>query len=1110
MLVLHGFWAAREGLCLWAEDSELAVASTSHALRSARPHPFAAPSSTLATLHAGKPAEAVLLLPSVRAAPLDSPELVRAAPRPGPRAGPALLPWTVPVVLLSATSALAAIPERAPGIRYGASMDYLAALAGFATELVARGRVLPTLDHDGASAVARWRPVIQGPDVATMHALAAAMPPVCRALARQAAPGEAARGSAGHVPEADDAHEVMTAALAALVDAAAREALPPGLRLAPSRRGRLPARLPAADAWLTALGGLDGRLDADPAELSVLAQALAPWEDVGTGQTGPARATFRLTEVPAEPDDGLFAAFAGDLPAGLADGAGGERDARPPDDAATTVLGESDSARSAGQSPGTTGQRPADPDTGSPAGPAGDGYADLGAASQGDPAGGQHEPGWRLEFLLQSVADPSLLIGAEQTWADDGTLSRWLPRPQELLLAELGRASRVYPELADGLRQPRPSALDLDADGAYRFLSVAAPALDEAGFGVLLPSWWNRRRRLGLTASAHTQADGVVAKPGMFGKDQLVDFRWQLAIGDDTLTEEEIAALAQTKAPLVRVRGQWVAVDPDQLRRGLEFLAGNQAAQVTAGEILRLAAAHLEDSGIPLPVTGVDADGWVGELLGGSVSQQFRFLPVPAHFLAKLRPYQERGLSWLAFLAAAGLGACLADDMGLGKTVQLLALEAVQRTENPGGPPTLLLCPMSLVGNWQREAARFAPALRVYAHHGRERLREGELAGRLAETDLMVTTYATATRDMDELAGCEWQRVVLDEAQAVKNSRSQAARAVRRLRAGQRIALTGTPVENRLAELWSLMDFLNPGLLGPADQFRARYAIPVERHGQTEPAERLRAITRPYVLRRLKTDPAIISDLPEKIEIKQYCRLTTEQASLYQSVVDDMLEKIENSEGIERRGNVLAAMAKLKQVCNHPALLLHDRSAVGTRSGKVIRLEEICEEILAEGDKALLFTQFTEFAAMLLPHLAARFGTDIAYLHGGTSKKRRDDLVTRFQSGDGAPLFLLSLRAGGTGLNLTAANHVIHLDRWWNPAVENQATDRAFRIGQKRNVQVRKFICTGTLEEKIDEMIEEKKALANLVISDGEGWLTELSTGELRRVFELSAEAVGE
>jgi SNF2 family DNA or RNA helicase len=1052
MLVLHGFWTARDGLCLWAEDSALPVTSTSHALRSARPHPFAAPAGVLTALHAGKPAEADLLLPSLRMAPLDSPELIRTTPRPPARSEPMLLPWTVPIVMLYAAPALAAIPERAPGVRYGASMDYLAGLAAFGCELVARGRVLPTLDHDGAGAVARWRPVIQGPDVAAMHALVAAMPPVCRAV-----PGHA------------DPHEVMAAALAALVDAAAREALRAGLTLVPPRRGRLPARLPAAEAWLTALTGSDGRFDADPEELPVLARALAPWEDIGTGRTGPARATFRLAEVTAEPDDMLFG-----------------------------------SAGAAG--PGVPEREPASGVPGSPEA----GQAPV--AGDGDAPGHDEapEPGWRLEFLLQSIADPSLLIPAEQTWADDGTLSRWLPRPQELLLGELGRASRIYPELADGLRQARPCALDLNADGAYRFLSTVAPALDEAGFGVLLPSWWDRRARLGLTMSAHTPADGVVAKPGKFGKDQLMDFRWRLAVGDDTLSEAEITALAQTKAPLVRLRGQWVAVDPDQLKRGLEFLARNKAGRMSAGELLRLAAAHPEDSATPLPVTGIQADGWVGELLGGSVSDKVRSIPVPANFRAKLRPYQERGLSWLAFLSSIGFGACLADDMGLGKTVQLLALEAVHRAERPGDPPTLLLCPMSLVGNWQREAARFAPTLRVYAHHGRERLREGELAGRLATADLMVTTYATATRDIEELAGYEWRRVVLDEAQAVKNSLSQAARAVRRLRAGQRVALTGTPVENRLAELWSLMDFLNPGLLGPADKFRTRYAIPVERHGQTEPAERLRAITRPYVLRRLKTDPAIINDLPEKIEIKQYCRLTTEQASLYQSVVDDMMEKIENSQGIERRGNVLATMAKLKQVCNHPALLLHDRSAVGARSGKVIRLEEICEEILAEGDKALLFTQFTEFAAMLLPHLAARFGTDISYLHGGTSKKRRDELVTRFQSGDGPPLFLLSLRAGGTGLNLTAASHVIHLDRWWNPAVENQATDRAFRIGQKRNVQVRKFICTGTLEEKIDEMIEEKKALANLVISDGEGWLTELSTGELRSMFELSAEAVGD
>ncbi|MDQ3764287.1 MAG: DEAD/DEAH box helicase, partial [Actinomycetota bacterium] len=448
--------------------------------------------------------------------------------------------------------------------------------------------------------------------------------------------------------------------------------------------------------------------------------------------------------------------------------------------------------------------------------------------------------------------------------------------------------------------------------------------------------------------------------------------------------------------------------------------------------------------------------------------------------------------------------------MGVGKTVQLLAMEYLQRHQDPGTGPTLLLCPMSLVGNWQREAARFAPDLRVYPHHGSARLHGDVLRRRLEDTDLVVTTYATATRDIDELAEYRWNRVVLDEAQAVKNSLSRGAKAVRRLEARHRIALTGTPVENRLAELWAIMDFLNPGLLGSSELFRTRYAIPVERYGQTEPAERLRAITRPYVLRRLKTDPAIIDDLPEKIEIKQYCQLTTEQASLYQSIVDDMLEKIENTQGIERRGNVLAAMAKLKQVCNHPAQLLHDRSPIGTRSGKVIRLEEILEEILAEGDRVLCFTQFTEFAEMLVPHLAARFGQDVLYLHGGTPRKRRDEMVARFQSEDGPSIFLLSLKAGGTGLNLTAANHVVHLDRWWNPAVENQATDRAFRIGQKRTVQVRKFICTGTLEEKIDDMIEEKKVLADLVVSDGEGWLTELSTHDLREVFALSAGAVGE
>jgi SNF2 family DNA or RNA helicase len=1008
MLVLHGFWSPDNGLCLWAEDSGPAVKSPRQALRSARPHPFAAPAAAIAGLHGGKAGEATLLLPSLRKAPLDSPELVRVKPRPPLRSKPALLPWTVPVVVLEAGAALGALSERAPGIRYGTSLDYLSEVAAFARELVIRGRVLPTLRRDDAGAAARWRPVLQGPDIAAAQALIAAMPPVCRAASGQ-----------------DDPHELFSAALLDLADAGTRTALPGDLDLTPPRRGRRPRECAAIETWLTALSAPDGRFSADAAALGTLAEALRPWEEVGAGQAGPARATFRL--------------------AGISDDEG-----------------------------------------------------------TGDGAG------WRLEFLLQSMADPSLLVPAEHAWADDGSLSRWLARPQELLLTELGRASRIYPELAEGLRRPTPCALELDAEGAYRFLSAVAPALDEAGFGILLPSWWDRRRKLGLTASAHTPVDGVVGKTGKFGREQLMDFRWQLAVGEDTLTEEEISLLAEAKAPLIRLRGQWVAIDPEQLKRGLAFLKRNPAVRKTAAEILALAASHPDDVETPLPVTEVRADGWLGDLLAGEGPRALQAVSVPDDFRAELRPYQQRGVSWLAFLSSLGLGACLADDMGLGKTIQMLAVEALHRAADPHAPPTLLLCPMSLVGNWEREAAKFAPALRVYAHHGRERLRGEQFRERLGEADLVVTTYATATRDIDELAACEWRCVVLDEAQAIKNALSRSAKAVKRLRAGHRVALTGTPVENRLAELWSLMDFLNPGMLGSSDVFRGRYAIPVERYGLTEPAERLRAITRPYILRRLKTDPAIISDLPEKIEIKQYCQLTTEQASLYQSVVDDMMEKIENSEGIERRGNVLAAMAKLKQVCNHPALLLHDRSEIGTRSGKIIRLEEILEEILAEGDKVLFFTQFTEFAEMLLPHLATRFGTDIAYLHGGTPKQRRDELVTRFQADDGPPVFLLSLRAGGVGLNLTAASQVIHLDRWWNPAVENQATDRAFRIGQQKNVQVRKFICTGTLEEKIDEMIEEKKALADLVIGDGEGWLTELSTRDLRRVFALSKEAVGE
>ncbi|MCW2719680.1 DEAD/DEAH box helicase [Pseudonocardia sp.] len=717
---------------------------------------------------------------------------------------------------------------------------------------------------------------------------------------------------------------------------------------------------------------------------------------------------------------------------------------------------------------------------------------------------------WILEFFLQSTADPSLLLPAAQVWS--GRAERLVAEPQDLLLGELGRAALVLPALAPALRSARPEMLELDNGGAARFLAVDAPLLIEAGFGVQLPTGWDGSRRVGLSLSARsTPTDRVLTRGGL-GREELADFRWSVAVGDEELSEEELTELVAAKAELVRVRGRWVTVDADRLRAGLEFLRrGRKRPTPTVAEVLSLAQRHPDDwagdDDVPLPVTEIHAEGWIGDLLEGRAERSITPVEPPPGFLATLRPYQARGLSWLAFLSSLGLGACLADDMGLGKTVQLLALEARERSDQVQGP-TLLLCPMSLVGTWQREAARFAPDLRILAHHGPTRLHGPELTAAVRASDIVVTTYATATRDADELAEIGWRRLVLDEAQAVKNSRASHARAVRRFDAEHRVALTGTPVENRLSELWSVMDVLNPGLLGTADAFRARYAIPVERHGDTEAAERLRTITRPYLLRRIKTDPTIIDDLPEKIEINQHYRLTPEQASLYRTVVDDMMEKIEDSQGIQRRGNVLSAMAKLKQVCNHPAQLLHDGSAVGRRSGKVIRLEEILGEILDEGDRVLCFTQFTEFGHMLVPHLSARFDTDIAFLHGGTPKKRRDEMVARFQEGDGPPVMLLSLKAGGTGLTLTAANHVVHLDRWWNPAVENQATDRAFRIGQRRNVQVRKFVCPGTVEERIDAMITKKKALSGMVVGEGENWLTELSTDTLREMFALDAGAV--
>jgi SNF2 family DNA or RNA helicase len=564
----------------------------------------------------------------------------------------------------------------------------------------------------------------------------------------------------------------------------------------------------------------------------------------------------------------------------------------------------------------------------------------------------------------------------------------------------------------------------------------------------------------------------------------------------------------------VQTRGRWVALRPEDVEAALAFFAKREErGEAPVSELLHAGlGAHAAQAG--MAEVELEADGWLRELLSPTGEQRLERLTAPEGFAGELRPYQERGLSWLFFLSRLGIGACLADDMGLGKTVQLLALLLTERARRGGSrrrlAPTLLVCPMSVVGNWEREAGRFAPSLRVHVHHGRERLAGREFARAARTSDLVVTTYALATRDGDTLRTVKWDRIALDEAQNIKNATAKQTRAIRSLPARHRVTLTGTPVENRLSELHSIMDFLNPGLLGSAKVFRERFETPIERYRDAAATARLRQATGPFILRRLKTDAEIRGDLPDKIEMKVDCHLSREQATLYQAVVDEMLEKAEKADGIERRGIVLAALMKLKQVCNHPAHLLQDRSRLAGRSGKLARVEEILAEALGGGDKALCFTQFAEFGRMLVPHLQERLGHDVLFLHGGTPKSARDEMVANFQTSDGPALFVLSLKAGGTGLNLTAANHVIHFDRWWNPAVEDQATDRAFRIGQRKHVQVRKLMCVGTLEERIDRMIEDKKELAQRIVGTGEAWLTELDTGQLRELVTLSHTAVAE
>ncbi|BAU43431.1 DEAD/DEAH box helicase [Leptolyngbya sp. O-77] len=679
--------------------------------------------------------------------------------------------------------------------------------------------------------------------------------------------------------------------------------------------------------------------------------------------------------------------------------------------------------------------------------------------------------------------------------------------------------------LEPSLQTSQPQSCQLNPLQVYEFIRSTAWRLQDSGFGVVLPpslsqeqGWANR---LGLSVRAEAPKGGA-----SMGLKSLLNFKWELTIGGQRISKAEFDRLVALNTPLVEINGEWVELRPQDIRAAQDFFASRKDQMALSLEdALRISTGDTQTIE-KLPVVSFEASGALQDLIStlATGNENLSLIPTPKGFQGELRPYQLRGASWLAFLEKWGLGACLADDMGLGKTIQLIALLLhLQETEQLE-KPVLLVCPTSVLGNWEREVKRFGPSLRVWVQHGDKRPQGPEFARTAKRYHLVITSYALVYRDEKDLKRVSWQGVVLDEAQNIKNPEAKQSQAVRQLEAQFRIALTGTPVENRLSELWSILDFLNPGYLGPRNFFQRRFGVPIERYGDTDSLKILRSLVQPFILRRLKTDRDIIQDLPEKQEMTVFCGLTADQAAIYQRLVDQSLEQIESADGIQRHGMILSLLTRLKQVCNHPALL----KAIGederndaepfeidspadflAGSGKLQRLTEMLEELLAEGDRTLIFTQFAEWGKQLQAYLEQQFKREVIFLYGGSSKKQREEMVDRFQNDPQGPrIFILSLKAGGVGLNLTRANHVFHYDRWWNPAVENQATDRAFRIGQTRNVQVHKFVCTGTLEERIHDLIESKKALSEQVVGTGENWLTELDTDQLRQLLLLDRSAI--
>jgi SNF2 family DNA or RNA helicase len=727
---------------------------------------------------------------------------------------------------------------------------------------------------------------------------------------------------------------------------------------------------------------------------------------------------------------------------------------------------------------------------------------------------------WQIQFLVSDQKDPSLKLALGDYWqmnakAKTGVKQQFGQDFETNLLLNLGYAARMYPKLWQGMETAQPDSLRLTLTEAFDFLKENAWVLEDAGFKIIVPAWYTptgrRRAKIRLKASSSGKSATKTKSKGYFSLNSLVEYQYQLAIGDERVTTKEWSQLVNAKTPLIHFRGQWMELDRDKMQEFLEFWQshGDEKPQMTMLEFIQRSAEAGDD-------WEVEHDEFLSEMMG-KLQDKSQFEPVAdlEELQGILREYQKRGVSWLSYLEQLGINGCLADDMGLGKSIQVIARLVQERTainqEKQQVLPTLLIAPTSVMGNWLREIDKFAPHLKARIHHGGDRLLDlSEFKADCLQHDVVITSFTLARKDAKLLSSLEWQRIVLDEAQNIKNPKAAQTKAILKLSAQHRLALTGTPVENRLLDLWSIFNFLNPGYLGKQAQFRKSFEIPIQKDNNKVKSVTLKKLVEPLILRRVKTDKSIINDLPDKVEQKLYTNLTKEQASLYEAVVKDVDAKIQNSEGIKRKGLILSTLMKLKQICNHPAQFLQDGSDfLPTRSHKLSRLAEMVEEANSVGESILIFSQFTEICQGLEKHLKHSLHCNTYYLHGGTPRKRREKMIAEFQAPETEPsVFILSLKAGGVGITLTKANHVFHFDRWWNPAVEDQATDRAFRIGQEKNVFVHKFVSIGTLEEKIDQMIEDKKKVANAVIGSDESWLTELDNEAFKELIALNKSAI--